>query len=133
MKNSKSNESEDSKKVEANELGKEINENIAPRASQLLSGMQVTIKAPTGSYTLKSDDVWINCANPSDAIIYMPLNPEAGRMVWIKRCDMGKVTINGNGKRFFTNTHLSVFSLENPGFIGLFIFDGGDTWHAKVL
>jgi len=135
MKDSKSIEQEDSKKVETSEQSAEINESLALAASESLAPMHMKVRATNYSTTLTSDDVWINCDNQASTpiTVFLPRYPSIGRTIYVKRCGGGSVEIHANGNNIYGWRLTSSIDGGKIGQVGIFVFDGGNTWHSSWL
>lgn len=91
-----------------------------------IAGMAIRTRQISSGTTLTNADVFVSCYNTSAITVYLPSNPQTGKVVFIKRVNSAGITINGNGKSiYWQGTSASSRSHgDDIGDTDMFVFDG---------
>lgn len=102
-------------------------ENIAlDLLSGSIAGLTIKTRQISSGTTLTRQDVYVSCYNSSAITVYLPANPQVGKIVFVRRVNSSTVTVNGNGKTINhgTGTGTTVSAGEGVGDVGVFVYDG---------
>lgn len=88
-------------------------------------GLGVMVRRITGTTTLNHSDCWVSCYNTGTITVYLPSNPQVGKMMFIMRVNNAAVNVNGNGKsiKFWTAIQPTA-AISNTGEIDIYVYDG---------
>ena len=90
------------------------------------------ILGPTETfYEIQDTITFIACYNSSQATVYLPLNAQKDRVIYVKRIE-ASVVVSGNGEELFTTQLQNQETINTKGFCWRFHWDG-TYWHANYL
>jgi len=64
-------------------------------SSGMLSGLAVMTRQITSTTQLNHSDVYISAYNTTDITLSLPINPELGKVIMVKRMNTANITFKG--------------------------------------
>jgi len=107
-------------------------------AAGYISGLSVKpkiISTGTTGYTITQADVFLTCYNQTTLSLYLPANPQPGKILFIRRMNSSAINVYGNGKminNYATDTRSSIDVGGGAGDVAMFFYDG-DLWTYNYL
>lgn len=90
-----------------------------------IAGMAVKARRISSSTTLDHSDCWVSCYNTGTITVYLPSNPQVGKMIFIMRINTAQIQVNGNGKSIhYGSSTVSVAPINHNGEIDIYVYDG---------
>lgn len=91
----------------------------------VIGGMAVKVRQIDITTTLDHSDCWVSCYNKDTIKVYLPLNPQPGKMIYVMRVNHAQVNVDGNGKLIrYGTTKSSEAAINNDGEIDIYVYDG---------
>lgn len=91
----------------------------------VIGGMAVKVRQINTTTTLNHSDCWVSCYNTSAINVYLPSNPQVGKLIYVMRVNNAKVTVQGNGKNIiYRNNNVTSADINQNREIDIFMFDG---------
>lgn len=66
--------------------------------SGVISGLSIKVRQINSSTFLNHADVYVSCYNTSSISVYLPANPQVGKILFVRRVNTAAITLYGNGK-----------------------------------
>lgn len=90
-----------------------------------IGGLSVKARQISSSTTLDHSDCWVSCHNTGTITVYLPSNPQVGKMIFIMRINTAQIRVNGNGKSIhYSSSTVSEAQINRNGEIDMYIYDG---------
>lgn len=91
----------------------------------VIGGMAVKVRQISATTTLNHSDCWVSCYNTSAINVYLPSNPQVGKLIYVMRVNNAKVTVQGNGKSIiYRNNNVTSADINQNREIDIFMYDG---------
>lgn len=99
-----------------------------------ISGLALKTRQISSATTLNHSDVYVSCYNTVTITVYLPYNPQVGKIIYIRRMNTASITINGNGKiiDYGTGTGSTKSVAGGIGDTHVLIFDG-QYWNYNYM
>lgn len=102
-----------------------INNPSLTLSNGFIAGMAVKARRISSSTTLDHSDCWVSCYNTGTITVYLPSNPQVGKMIFIMRINTAQIQVNGNGKSIhYGSSTVSVAPINHNGEIDIYVYDG---------
>ena len=96
--------------------------------SGVIAGLAIKAKQISAGYTLTQEDVYVSCYNTSTITVYLPPNPQTGKIIFVHRVNEAGITVNGNGKTIQwgsgSGSSINTGGGDGRGDTGVYVFDG---------
>lgn len=90
-----------------------------------IGGMAVKVRQVSSSTILDHSDCWVSCYNTGTITVYLPSNPQLGKVIYIMRINNAQIKVNGNGKSIhYGSRTVSEAPINQNGEIDIYVYDG---------
>ena len=96
--------------------------------SGVIAGLAIRTRQISSGTTLTHQDVYVSCYNTSTITVYLPPNPQTGKIIFVHRVNEAGITVNGNGKTILwgsgSGSSINTGGGNGIGDTGVYVFDG---------